>query len=298
MTDPAKPFATATAADARRPSLQPDLHIADDGQGALAVPCAEPHTGMVVEEMIPLDVHGFDPTAYEWIPVPRRARHDGWTEARQREFVEALADTGSVTAAANAVGMSVNACYALRRAPGAEQLAAAWDAAIHAGVRRLADVALERALNGVEEPVFDREGHRVGCRYRYSDRMIMFLLGAHMPERYGHGARTPEMPVARAIAQLSPAPPAEPHRLLSPDALISRVQDAIDLGESDFVVPKDANGTLHRKRPVMDEDPAPEGSEAHRRLAWLMIGVKKIPSTGYPPAPHAPPEEEEDWYPE
>ena len=33
-------------------------------------------------------------------PVPRKPRHDGWTPERQRAFIEALADTGSVTRAA------------------------------------------------------------------------------------------------------------------------------------------------------------------------------------------------------
>jgi hypothetical protein len=38
-------------------------------------------------------------------PVPVRARRDGWTMARQRRFVLALALTGSVTLAAASVGM-------------------------------------------------------------------------------------------------------------------------------------------------------------------------------------------------
>ena len=40
-------------------------------------------------------------------PVPRQCpRHDGWTDERQRAFIEALADTGSVAAACKAVSMS------------------------------------------------------------------------------------------------------------------------------------------------------------------------------------------------
>lgn len=38
--------------------------------------------------------------------VPVRARTDGWTPQRQRAFIEVLADTGSVSAAAEAVGLS------------------------------------------------------------------------------------------------------------------------------------------------------------------------------------------------
>jgi hypothetical protein len=45
-------------------------------------------------------------------PVPRQcARHDGWTPQRQRAFIEALADTGSVAAACKAVSMSTNGAY-------------------------------------------------------------------------------------------------------------------------------------------------------------------------------------------
>ena len=40
-------------------------------------------------------------------PVPRISpRHTGWTPDRQHGFIEALADLGSVRAAANAVGMT------------------------------------------------------------------------------------------------------------------------------------------------------------------------------------------------
>ncbi|MFO6447532.1 hypothetical protein ACLBKU_10345 [Erythrobacter sp. NE805] len=75
-------------------------------------------------------------------PVPRKsARHDGWTPERQRGFIEALADTGSVEAAARAVDMSTEGAYQLRRQPGAEGFRAAWQAALALGVQRIEDVA-------------------------------------------------------------------------------------------------------------------------------------------------------------
>ena len=47
------------------------------------------------------------PPLPEFTPVPRKtARHDGWTPERQRAFIEALADTGSVRRAASMVNMS------------------------------------------------------------------------------------------------------------------------------------------------------------------------------------------------
>jgi len=46
------------------------------------------------------------PPVPEFTPVPRKYRHDGWTtgwdwksRGRQKAFIEALADTGSVTRA-------------------------------------------------------------------------------------------------------------------------------------------------------------------------------------------------------
>jgi hypothetical protein len=42
---------------------------------------------------------GYDPADYRWVPVRRRPRTDGWTEEKQRRFIEVLADTGLVSAA-------------------------------------------------------------------------------------------------------------------------------------------------------------------------------------------------------
>lgn len=59
--------------------------------------------------------------------MPLRARADGWSEARQCEFLSALYVTGSVAAAARAVGMTRESAWRLRRREGAESFAAAWD---------------------------------------------------------------------------------------------------------------------------------------------------------------------------
>ena len=74
-------------------------------------------------------------------PVPRLInRHDGWTAERQRGFIEALADTGSVKAAAHAVNMTPEGAYLLRRHPEAASFRAAWQAALALGVQRLEDM--------------------------------------------------------------------------------------------------------------------------------------------------------------
>lgn len=119
--------------------------------------------------------------------VPRHSpRHDGWTEERQIAFIEALADTGSVEAASRAVGMSARGAYHLRRQSGAESFRAAWEAALQLGVARIEDVVMDRALNGVEEPVYSY-GKLIGTRRRYNDRLLMFILRNRAPERFADG---------------------------------------------------------------------------------------------------------------
>lgn len=148
-----------------------------------------------------LDDHGHDPAAYQWVPVLRKRRADGWSPQKQRDYIETLADTGLVEDSARAVGMSVASCYRLRRAPGAESFAAAWDAAIHQASRKLVDIAFDRAINGSDEPVFDKHGTRVGRRMKTNDRLLMFLLRTHLPGRYGSvrdGHREPAPPLCPA----------------------------------------------------------------------------------------------------
>ena len=120
-------------------------------------------------------------------PVPRQCeRHDGWTPERHQRFIAALADTGSVAAACKAVNMSTVGAYHLRRQPGAESFRAAWAAAIDLGVQRIEDVAMDRALNGVDVPVYSY-GKLVGTRTTYNDRLLMFMLRNRAPERFAEG---------------------------------------------------------------------------------------------------------------
>ena len=64
-----------------------------------------------------------------FLPVPQRARADGWGFIQQGDFIGFLAETGSVAQAAAEVGKSRASAYRLRAQPGAETFAAAWDAA-------------------------------------------------------------------------------------------------------------------------------------------------------------------------
>ena len=74
------------------------------------------------------------PRIPRFTPVPIRRRGDGWTPLRKAEFIGMLAQSGSDATAARFVGMAREIAYRLRGKPGAEEFAAAWDAALdHAG---------------------------------------------------------------------------------------------------------------------------------------------------------------------
>lgn len=117
-------------------------------------------------------------------PVPRLTkRHDGWTPERQRGFIEALGDCGSVKSAAHAVNMTPEGAYNLRRHAQAGEFRKAWEAALALGIQRLEDVAMDRALNGVEVPVYSY-GKIIGTRRIYNDALLMFLLRNRAPKRF------------------------------------------------------------------------------------------------------------------
>ncbi|MFM5953045.1 MAG: hypothetical protein ACKOPE_01895 [Novosphingobium sp.] len=91
-----------------------------------------------------------------FLPVPLRARCDGWSAERQARFLVALAQSRSVLAAARAVGMARESVYRLRKAPGGESFAAAWDHVLRrpAAKRKCTgEERARRALGGLVKPV-------------------------------------------------------------------------------------------------------------------------------------------------
>jgi hypothetical protein len=134
-------------------------------------------------------------------PVPRRYRYDGWTPERQKAFIGALAEMGCVTRAAARVNIAQTNCYELRKAPGAEEFRRAWDAALDFSLKRLKDIAFERAIEGYLVPVFVG-GKLRGFRRKYNDALLMFCL-----RHYGQDAEGKRVTVnyfsARAAASAS-----------------------------------------------------------------------------------------------
>ena len=113
-------------------------------------------------------------------PAPLRPRHDGWTPARQWAFIQALADSGSITAATARVGMGREAAYRLRRHPVAVDFRIVWDAALAAGWRRVQESAFDRVING-ETEIWERDGVTT-VRHRPCAPQLVI----HMLERASH----------------------------------------------------------------------------------------------------------------
>lgn len=128
-----------------------------------------------------------DPEAeIQFTPVPRqRNRRSGWTPARQRAFIAALARCGSVRAAARHVGLSARSAYRLLDMEGADSFAAAWDQATDIGLARLQAEALERSLNGAFIPIY-RKGRLVRVEYRRCDKLAIAMLGGKDRDLLAH----------------------------------------------------------------------------------------------------------------
>lgn len=102
----------------------------------------------------------------------------GWQEA----FLALLRETGNVSAAARAAGTCRSRCYEWRRRD--QAFANAWADALEEAADRLEMEAFRRAVDGVGEDRFF-QGRAVGEVTRYSDSLLMFLLRARRPGRFG-----------------------------------------------------------------------------------------------------------------
>ena len=108
--------------------------------------------------------------SYDWQSAPAR-----WSKPRMADFLRALGATHSVSDAARSVGMSRQSAYRLRARLKGQPFDIAWEAAFQHGYDALHQAALERALHGVEVPVF-HNGEQVGSYRRYDERLTTFLL--------------------------------------------------------------------------------------------------------------------------
>lgn len=206
----ASPASPARAGDASGPDATPsELAPADDIAGPAPAP--------------------YDPEDYRWVPVRRRPRLDGWTEEKQRRFIEVLADTGQVGLAAKEVGLSRESAYKLRRSPHGAAFARAWDAARQHSGSFLEDVAFERAIEGVEHNVYNEYGEVICTKRVYNDRLLTFLLRHLKPERYARDALArpeaePPGTLEASLREMEPRLPAPAEGLLGPETLANEIE--------------------------------------------------------------------------
>jgi hypothetical protein len=115
-------------------------------------------------------------------PVPlARSRKDGWTPARQRIFLAALATTGLVSRAAKAAEMGVTSAYNLRKRKGAESFVAAWDQVEREARDRALAYVIEHVLNGETRLRFYR-GRCVGTVHRVDQKVALAAVRAMYAE--------------------------------------------------------------------------------------------------------------------
>ncbi|MEK9661667.1 MAG: hypothetical protein VW644_08035 [Alphaproteobacteria bacterium] len=124
---------------------------------------------------------------------PRR-----FTEIGAKRFLDELAETGSVCEAARRARMPRASLY--RRRADDPAFARSWDEALEMAYDLLHDEAMRRAIEGVDKPVFYR-GEEVATVRQKSDRLLMFLMRAHRPERYDPSFVRPHEPGPEEIAE-------------------------------------------------------------------------------------------------
>lgn len=127
--------------------------------------------------------------------MPNRTRFDGLTPQRQRAFLRALTEIGNYDDACKQVKLSRTAVFNMRkRYP---DFADACDRALARSVSTLEQAAIDRAVGGVEEPVW-HAGKIVGTRVVRSDSLLGKMLdrGGGQPR----GGKTKQERCAAAAA--------------------------------------------------------------------------------------------------
>jgi hypothetical protein len=118
----------------------------------------------------------------------------GWNVARQRAFLEMLAQCGLVERAAGLVGMTRQSAYAFRHTAAGRAFDLAWDAALLLARQRMIDESFELAFEGSVERIY-RDGKLVQEKRKRDPNMLLTTI-----ERLGSKAALGSAPV-RAVAQ-------------------------------------------------------------------------------------------------
>lgn len=109
-------------------------------------------------------------------PQMRSANPNGWSKAKEADFLDALEATCNVTAAAAIAGVSVSAAYRRRKSHAAFRIG--WHEAIGLAYQRLELALIERALVGTEKIVTRKDGSQERMR-EYPNAIALTLLRMH-----------------------------------------------------------------------------------------------------------------------
>jgi hypothetical protein len=111
-----------------------------------------------------------------------RARHDGFTPRKRRRFFAVLGKTGCISDAAKAARISTTTVDRWRRKD--ERFARLCETALERASSKIELLAWERAVTGIEEPVY-AYGKFSHMRVKRSDAIFRMLLIASNPRKYG-----------------------------------------------------------------------------------------------------------------
>lgn len=103
------------------------------------------------------------------------------TRASKSALIAAFGETGAITYAIKAAGVSKQSHYNWLKSD--EVYAQAIADAEEAAFELLEQEARRRAFAGVDEPVF-QQGKQVGTVRKYSDTLLIFLMKGARPEKY------------------------------------------------------------------------------------------------------------------
>ena len=192
--------------------------------------------------------------------APTRHRADGWTPARQRGFLEALATCGSVAAAAQSVGMTREGAYALRRRADARGFAQAWEAARLLATDHLIDLAWDRATAGELRQIF-YHGELVGETRQFDNRLLLSLIAQNR-------ALLAQSEAAAAAPAPAPAPAVIAAVVADWEAALVRAErgealGAADLRRLDLSAAELAGGAIAAPDADAIEPPLPPATDCH-----------------------------------
>lgn len=220
--------------------------------------------------LTPIDVAAATPT-----PAPTSAsRADGWTPARQRLFLEAVAAGHTVIDACALVGLSYQSAYAFRRRSSGAAFALGWQAAQLLARQHLADTLYVRVIEGQCDTITRPDGS-TWQRHRFDNRLAATML-ARLDRLADAVASEGAHAAARTVADRF-------------DRFLDSLPDQC-LRDADGNIPGPQLPQLRTPAPPPEPAPAPDFSESEAPVWWCDIAEDW--RTRFPPPPDFDGEEE------